>query len=70
MIIWLASYPKSDNTWLKSIISSLINTDDGNFNFKLLDRIPLFTMRRHYKILLKILITLKKVFVTMLKIKK
>ena len=24
MIIWLASYPKSGNTWLRSIISSLI----------------------------------------------
>tara|TARA_X000001036_G_C20485372_1_gene727494 strand:+ start:227 stop:508 length:282 start_codon:yes stop_codon:yes gene_type:complete len=47
MIIWLSSYLKGGNTWLKSIISSLINTDDGNFNFKLLDRIPLFTMRRH-----------------------
>jgi hypothetical protein len=47
MIIWLASYPKSGNTWLRSIISSLINTDDGNFNFRLLDRIPLFPMRKH-----------------------
>tara|TARA_B110000003_G_C16122578_1_gene328380 strand:- start:67 stop:300 length:234 start_codon:yes stop_codon:yes gene_type:complete len=47
MIIWLASYPKIGNAWLKPIISSLINTDDGNFNFKLLDRIPLFPMRRH-----------------------
>ena len=47
MIIWLASYPKSGNTWLRSIISSLINTDDGNFIFKLLDKIPLFPMRKH-----------------------
>lgn len=31
MIIWLASYPKSGNTWLRSIISSLLYTDSGEF---------------------------------------
>ena len=31
MIIWLASYPKSGNTWLRSIICSLLYTKDGRF---------------------------------------
>ena len=53
MIIWLASYPKSGNTWLRSIISSLIYSDNGNFNFKLLDKIPLFPMRSHLEIFTK-----------------
>ena len=33
MIIWIASYPKSGNTWVRSIISSLIYSTDGNFDF-------------------------------------
>ena len=36
MIIWLASYPKSGNTWLRSIVSALIYTKDGLFNFNVL----------------------------------
>ena len=34
MIIWLASYPKSGNTWVRSMVASLLYTDDGFFNFK------------------------------------
>ena len=33
MIIWIASYPNSGNTWVRSIISSLIYSDDGIFKF-------------------------------------
>lgn len=40
MIIWIASYPKSGNTWLRSLISSYFFTDDGFFDFKLLKTIP------------------------------
>ena len=40
MIIWLASYPKSGNTWIRSFIVSYYFTNDGNFNFDDLDRIP------------------------------
>ena len=40
MIIWIASYPKSGNTWLRSLISSYFFTDDGFFDFKLLKNIP------------------------------
>ena len=42
MIIWLASFPKSGNTWLRSIISSLIYSDDGIFNFELNKKIKQF----------------------------
>ena len=40
MIIWIASYPKSGNTWLRSLISSYFFTDDGVFDFELLKNIP------------------------------
>jgi hypothetical protein len=49
MIIWLASYPKSGNTWLRSIISSLLYTEDGNFNFKLIKKIPQFPVEENFK---------------------
>ena len=31
MIIWLASYPKNGNTWLRSLISAYYYTKDGIF---------------------------------------
>ena len=34
MIIWIASYPKSGNTLLRSILCSLIATDDGVLDLK------------------------------------
>jgi hypothetical protein len=49
MIIWIASYPKSGNTWLRSLVSSLIYTEEGAFNFKLLEKISLFPKRTHLK---------------------
>ena len=41
-IIWIASYPKSGNTWIRSVLSSLFYTDDGNFNFNTLKKINTF----------------------------
>ena len=41
-IIWIASYPKSGNTWIRSVLSSLFYTDDGNFSFNLLKKINTF----------------------------
>ena len=49
MIIWLASYPKSGNTWVRSIISSLLYTEDGIFNFKLLKKIDQFPKKAYFK---------------------
>ena len=41
-IFWLASYPKSGNTLLRSILVSLFFTEDGNFNLKLITKISQF----------------------------
>ena len=49
MIIWLASYPKSGNTWLRSIVSALIYTKDGLFNFNLLKKIQQFPTQKYFK---------------------
>ncbi len=42
MIIWLASYPKSGNTFLRSLISAYFFTKDGNFQLDTLDKISQF----------------------------
>ena len=39
MIIWLASYPKSGNTWLRAFLSYYCYGKVGEFNFKLLENI-------------------------------
>ena len=49
MIIWCASYPKSGNTWIRAIISSLIYSKSGNFKFNLLRNVSLFPKRLHFK---------------------
>ena len=49
MIIWLASFPKSGNTWLRSILSSLVYSDDGVFDFKLNKKISQFPTKRHFE---------------------
>ena len=41
-IFWIASYPKSGNTLLRSILASLFFTKDGNFSFDLLKLIVTF----------------------------
>ena len=42
MIIWLASYPKSGNTFLRSLLTAYLFTKDGNFNFSVLKNINQF----------------------------
>ena len=42
MIIWIASYPKSGNTWVRSLLSAYFFTEDGEFNFNLLENIKKF----------------------------
>ena len=42
MIIWLASYPKSGNTFLRSLLSSYLFTKDGNFTINSLKKIKQF----------------------------
>jgi hypothetical protein len=48
MIIWLASYPKTGNTWIRTFISSIIFSKDGISNFNNLEKIPQYPMRRHF----------------------
>lgn len=49
MIIWIASYPKSGNTWLRSIITSLLYTTDGIFDFKYIKKIKQFPTRNQFQ---------------------
>ena len=42
MIIWIASYPKSGNTYLRSFLASYYSSKKGKFDFKLLVNIPQF----------------------------
>ena len=42
MIIWLASYPKSGNTMLRTMLSSYLFSEDGAFNFELMKNIKQF----------------------------
>ena len=42
MIIWLASYPKSGNTMLRTMLSSYLFTKDGSFNFDIMKNIKQF----------------------------
>ena len=49
MIIWLSSYPKSGNTWLRSLLVSYYFTKDGDFNFNLLKNIDQFPSYDHFK---------------------
>ena len=49
MIIWIASYPKSGNTWVRSIISSLIYTDDGIFEFSNIKKIEQYPQTKFFE---------------------
>ena len=49
MIIWLASYPKSGNTWVRSIVAALMYSNDGIFNFNLLKKIKQFPTENDFK---------------------
>ena len=48
MIFWIASYPKSGNTWLRALLSSYFYSEDGIFNQDLLKNITQFPERRHF----------------------
>lgn len=48
-IFWLASYPKSGNTWVRSIISTLLYSNDGNFNFELIKKVSQFPEKKYFK---------------------
>ena len=47
-IFWLASYPKSGNTWLRAILCSLFFSKNGKFDFSLLSKIQYFDELKNY----------------------
>ena len=49
MIIWIASYPKSGNTWLRSLLASYYFTNEGSFSLSLLDKIDNFPSDKFFK---------------------
>ena len=55
MIIWIASYPKSGNTWIRALVATyLYAIKEGEFNFDLLKTIPKFTQDKYFSPLLKL----------------
>ena len=48
MIFWIASYPKSGNTWLRALISSYYYSKDGIYNESLIKNIGQFPEKRHF----------------------
>ncbi|WP_440912807.1 sulfotransferase domain-containing protein [Candidatus Pelagibacter sp.] len=49
MIIWIASYPKSGNTWLRALLSTYYFSDDASFDDKLLKLIDQFPTSKYFK---------------------
>jgi hypothetical protein len=49
MIIWLASYPKSGNTWLRSLIATYFYSKNNLFDFDLLKKIDQFPSTSHFE---------------------
>ena len=48
MIFWIASYPKSGNTWLRALLSSYFYSKDGIFKQILLENIAQFPEKKHF----------------------
>ena len=48
MIFWIASYPKSGNTWVRALVSTYYYSQDGIFSEKLIKRIGQFPEKTHF----------------------
>ena len=48
MIFWIASYPKSGNTWLRALISSYYFSKDGFFKKNIMENIDQFPEKIHF----------------------
>jgi len=48
MIFWIASYPKSGNTWLRALISSYYYSHDGIYTEENIKKIGQFPEKRHF----------------------
>ena len=49
MIFWIASYPKSGNTWLRTLISAYYYSKDGIYNENLIKNIGQFPEKKHFE---------------------
>ena len=55
MIIWLSSYPKNGNTWLRALISAYYYSNDGFFlGDQNLQNIQQFPVKKILKVLILI----------------
>ena len=48
MIFWIASYPKSGNTWLRALLSAYFYSHNGEYDEKLLKKIDQFPTRKYF----------------------
>jgi len=46
MIVWIVSYPKSGNTWVRALVSTYLYSAKGEFTFNLLEKIPKFIQEK------------------------
>ena len=46
--MWIASYPKSGNTWLRALLTAYYYSEDGVFNFSLLPKIYQFPSKQFF----------------------
>ena len=53
MIIWMASYPKSGNTWIRSFLTTLLYSHTGENDFANLNKIRQFPAKSQFSKLLK-----------------
>ena len=53
MIIWIASYPKSGNTWVRSFLTTLLYSKSGENDFSTLKQITQFPKRPQFDSLIK-----------------
>ena len=49
MIIWLASYPKSGNTYVRAFLSAYYYSIDGNFDFSQISKIDQFPHEKFFQ---------------------
>ena len=48
MIFWIASYPKSGNTWLRALLSAYYYSESGVFDDSLLKKIKQFPTKEYF----------------------
>jgi len=49
MIFWIASYPKSGNTWLRTLLSAYYYSKEGFFSENLIKNIGQFPEKKHFE---------------------